>query len=298
MVRLALGQRRRGDRELCEVHRREGQDQRWALARLDGSRLPAGKHLGVPPARASRCRTAGDPIDAFLGARLDALGLKPAPRGRPPDADPPRHVRPDRPAADAGGDRGFLTDPTPSTAFERVVDRLLASPALRRADGAGTGSTSPATPISGFANDYERGNAWRYRDYVVRSFNADKPYDRFVLEQIAGDEIDPDDPEMLVAAGFLRMGPWELTGMEVAKVARQRFLDDVTDAVGQVFLGHPLQCARCHDHKFDPIPTRDYYRIQAAFATTQLAERPAAFLTAENTAGFDEKKYLERRGPR
>jgi hypothetical protein len=78
-------------------------------------------------------------------------------------------------------------------------------------------------------------------------------------EQIAGDEIDPDDPELLVATGFLRMGPWELTGMEVAKVARQRFLDDVTNSVGETFLAHSLQCARCHDHKFDPVPTRDYY---------------------------------------
>jgi hypothetical protein len=116
-----------------------------------------------------------------------------------------------------------------------------------------------------------------------------------VREQLAGDEIDPNDPEMLVAVGFLRMGAWELTGMEVAKVARQRFLDDVTDAVGQVFLAHMLQCARCHDHKFDPVPTRDYYRFQATFATTQIAERPAAFLKAENTSGFEEKKYLDAR---
>ncbi|MHC4880081.1 MAG: DUF1553 domain-containing protein, partial [Planctomycetota bacterium] len=107
---------------------------------------------------------------------------------------------------------------------------------------------------------------------------------------------DESDPEMLVAVGFLRMGPWELTGMEVAKVARQRFLDDVTDSVGQVFLGHLLQCARCHDHKFDPVPTRDYYSIQAAFATTQIAERSAAFLPKENTEGFEEeKKYLQQR---
>ena len=92
------------------------------------------------------------------------------------------------------------------------------------------------------------------------------------------------------------MGPWELTGMEVPKIARQRFLDDVTDAVGQVFLGHMLQCARCHDHKFDPVPTRDYYSVQAAFATTQLAERPAPFLDDENRNGFEvEDKYLEQR---
>lgn len=114
-------------------------------------------------------------------------------------------------------------------------------------------------------------------------------------EQLAGDEIDPADPEMLVATGFLRMGPRELTGMEVAKVARQRFLDDVTHNVGETFLAHSLQCARCPDHKFDPIPTRDDYSLEAVFATTQLAERPTAVLSAENASGFEEKKYLELR---
>ena len=133
---------------------------------------------------------------------------------------------------------------------------------------------------------------------MIRSFNNDKPYDQFVREQLAGDEIDPHDPEMLVAAGFLRMGPWELTGMEVAKVARQRFLDDVTDAVGQIFLATPMQCARCHDHKFDPIPTKDYYRMQAAFATTQPVERKADFLPEENPTNFEEKKYLLKRNKR
>jgi hypothetical protein len=155
---------------------------------------------------------------------------------------------------------------------------------------------------SGFANDYERGNAWRYRDYVVRSFNTDKPFDQFILEQIAGDELlesnqEPGtkNQELLIAPGFLRMGPWELTGMEVAKVARQRFLDDVTNSVGETFLAHSLQCARCHDHKFDPVPTHDYYAMQACFSTTQLTEREAPFLKEENTAGFDEKKHLETR---
>ena len=148
---------------------------------------------------------------------------------------------------------------------------------------------------SGFANDYERGNAWRYRDYVVRSFNADKPYDQFVREQIAGDEIDPDDPEMLVAAGFLRMGPWELTGMEVAKVARQQFLDDVTDTVG-AGLPRPSAAVRPLPRpQVRPDPDARLLPIQAVFATTQLAERPAAFLPAENIAGFEEKKYLESR---
>jgi len=104
----------------------------------------------------------------------------------------------------------------------------------------------------------------------------------------------PDNPEGLVAVGFLRQGPWELTSMEVPKVARQRFLDDVTNSVGETFLAHSLQCAKCHDHKFDPVPTRDYYSIQAIFNTTQLAERQADFLPLENQDGFEEERFLEK----
>jgi mono/diheme cytochrome c family protein len=237
-----------------------------------------------------------NPIDVLIDAQLSELGLEAAPAadrrtllrratfdliGLPPT--------PEEVAA-------FVNDPTDDdVAFGKVIDRLLASPHYGEQWGRQWLDVARYADSSGFANDYERGNAWRYRDYVVRSFNADKPYDEFIREQIAGDEIDPSSPELLIAVGFLRMGPSELTGMEVAKIARQRFLDDVTDAVGQVFLGHLLQCARCHDHKFDPIPTRDYYSMQAAFATTQLAEREAAFLPAENTDGFDEKKYLQQR---
>lgn len=175
-----------------------------------------------------------------------------------------------------------------------LIDRLLDSPHYGERMAQHWLDVTRYADSSGFANDYERGNAWRYRDYVVRAFNSDKPYDQFIREQIAGDELDPNDSEKIVATGFLRMGPWELTGMEVAKVARQRFLDDVTNAVGETFLAHSLQCARCHDHKFDPVPTRDYYAIQAVFSTTQLAERDAPFLPAENTRGFEERAYLEK----
>jgi mono/diheme cytochrome c family protein len=183
----------------------------------------------------------------------------------------------------------------PNSAIRNLLDRLLDSPHYGERMAQHWLDVVRYADSSGFANDYERGNAWRYRDYVVRSFNEDKSYDRFIKEQIAGDEIDPMDPELLVATGFLRMGPWELTGMEVAKIARQRFLDDVTNSVGVTFLAHSLECARCHDHKFDPVPTLDYYSIQAVFATTQLAEREAAFLPDENTKGFDERAYLEKR---
>jgi hypothetical protein len=147
---------------------------------------------------------------------------------------------------------------------------------------------------AGFSNDYERPHAWRYRDYVVRSFNADKPFDRFLIEQLAGDELaeGESDPELLIAAGYLRMGPWEHTGMTVAAITRQQFLDDVTHHVGVSLLGQGLRCAACHDHKFDPLPTRDYYRMQAVFSPVQFAERPAAFLSTENTSGFAAARAL------
>jgi mono/diheme cytochrome c family protein len=234
-----------------------------------------------------------NPIDALIGKKMPA-GLAPA-----PVADRVTLIRratfdllglPPRPEEV----EAFVKDARPDAeAFAAVVERLLDSPHYGERMAQHWLDVTRYADSSGFANDFERGNAWRYRDYVVRSFNADKPYDRFVREQIAGDEIEPGSPEMLVATGFLRMGPWELTAMEVAKVARQRFLDDVSNSVGETFLAHSLQCARCHDHKFDPIPTHDYYSLQAVFATTQIAERPAPFLKEENTQGFEEKKLLE-----
>ncbi|MBI2946204.1 MAG: PSD1 domain-containing protein [Verrucomicrobia bacterium] len=236
-----------------------------------------------------------NPIDAFILAKLPA-GLQPGLA-----ADRRTLIR--RATFDLTGlppkpedVDTFVKDPLPDAqAFVKVVERLLGSPHYGERMAQHWLDVVRYADSSGFANDYERGNAWRYRDYVVRSFNQDKPYDRFVREQIAGDELDPNNPEMLVATGFLRMGPWELTGMEVPKIARQRFLDDAVTTVGETFLAHSLQCARCHDHKFDPVPTRDYYSIQAVFATTQLAERAAPFLSEENLSGFQEKRFLEQR---
>ena len=135
---------------------------------------------------------------------------------------------------------------------------------------------------AGFSNDWENGNAWRYRDYVIRSFNQDKPWNRFIMEQIAGDEMEDTSPELQIATGFLRMGPWELTGMTVPKEQRQAYLDDLTNITGQAFMSTTMRCAKCHDHKFDPIPTKDYYRLYAAFATTQPAEIEVPFLKEEN----------------
>ncbi len=274
----------------------------WAYQPLKKPAVPS------PQGPASNARL--NPVDAFINARLAADKIPAAPA-----ADRRTLIR--RATYDLTGLPptpeeviAFISDPAADEdAFAKVVDRLLASPHYGEQWARHWLDIARYADTSGFANDFARGNAWRYRDYVVRAFNDDKPYDQFVREQIAGDEIGERrkaggainssttsaESELLVATGFLRMGPWELTGMEVAKVARQRFLDDVTDSVGQVFLAHPLQCARCHDHKFDPIPTRDYYGFQAAFATTQLAERSAEFLPVENTQGFEEKKYLKQR---
>ena len=237
------------------------------------------------------------PVDAFLDEKLAALDLPAAPA-----AEARVLIRrlsfgltglPPSPEEVAAFERAHAMEPRAAVAA--AADRLLASPHHGERMAQHWLDVVRYADTAGFANDYDRGNAWRYRDYVVRAFNVDKPFDRFIREQIAGDEIEPENPEAIVATGFLRMGPWELTGMEVAKVARQRFLDDVTNSVGETFLAQPLQCARCHDHKFDPVPTRDYYAIQAVFATTQLAERPAAFAPQENTSGFGERKYLEQR---
>ncbi len=181
----------------------------------------------------------------------------------------------------------FLDDTSP-TAYKQLVERLLASPRYGERWGRHWLDVTRYADTNGFSNDFERPNAWRYRDYVIRAFNEDKPYDQFVREQVAGDELYPDNPEALIATGFLRAGPWEHTGMSVAAVDRQFFLDDVTHHTGSAFLALTLGCARCHDHKFDPLPTEDYYKFQAAFATTQFARRPVGWLASEDTDGFED----------
>lgn len=230
-----------------------------------------------------------NPIDAFVNKKLREYHIEAASR-----ADKLILIR--RATFDLTGlppsseeITDFLDDNSPD-AFSEVIDRLLDSPHYGEQWARHWLDVVRYADSDGFSNDYIRPNAWRYRDYVIRSFNQDKGYDQFVKEQIAGDELDPENPENLIATGFLRMGPWEHTSMSVEAETRQYFLDDVTNAVGETFLSQPLRCARCHDHKFDPIPTRDYYQIQAVFATTQFAERPAPYLEQENIQMLQEEK--------
>ena len=233
------------------------------------------------------------PVDTFIQTKLDELGLKPAPRagrrtllrrltynltGLPPTPEEMAE---------------FVDDPS-QDAYARAVERLLGSPQYGERWGRHWLDVARYADTAGYSNDFERPSAWRYRDYVIRSFNNDKPYDKFILEQVAGDEIFPENPDALLATGFLRTGPWEHTGMSVAAVTRQQYLDDVTHHIGQTFLGMTLGCARCHDHKFDPISTEEYYSMQAVFATTAFARQPLEFQANESRAGFEEgRQYFQ-----
>lgn len=260
------------------TYRRYQKSDLWSFQPVKRPELPAGS---------------ANPVDAFVLNRLAKVGLKPAAQadartlirratydltGLPPS---PQEVVNFQQAWEKDSQKGW----------SQLVDRLLDSNHYGERQAQHWLDVVRYADTSGFSNDYERSNAWRYRDYVIRSFNKDKPFNQFVLEQIAGDELRPDDPEALIATGLLRMGPWG-TQMIPQKESRQIFLDDLVHNVGQSFLSMPMRCCKCHDHKFDPLPTRDYYSMYAAFATTQPAERQAKFLPEENRNGFAEKREL------
>jgi mono/diheme cytochrome c family protein len=207
---------------------------------------------------------ARNPIDRFIFARLKAEGLRPA-----PEADRATLVRrvyfdllglPPTPAQV----KAFLADQSPG-AYARLIDRLLASPRYGERWARHWLDLVRYADSDGYRIDDYRPHAWRYRDYVIASFNHDKPYDRFVQEQLAGDELFPDSPEALVATGYLRHWIYEYNNRDV-RGQWTTILDDLTDTTGDVFFGLGIQCARCHDHKFDPILQKDYYRLQAFFA--------------------------------
>ena len=219
----------------------------------------------VPASTDAWART---PVDAFLFEALTSRGLTPSPEL--PREQLLRRVTLDLTGLPPSTDdvEAFLADRSPD-AYAKVVDRLLASPrygerwAMRWLDVVRYADTN------GFEIDAERANAWRYRDYVIGSFNQDKPYDRFVSEQIAGDEIWPGNSEALIATGFLRAGPEHLVaGNQDEEMNRQEVLTEMSTIVASSMMGLTVQCARCHNHKFDPIPQSDHYRLQAVFAAT------------------------------
>jgi hypothetical protein len=214
------------------------------------------------------------PIDAFILAGLKKAGLRPA-----PEADRVTLIRrvtfdlhglPPTPAEiDA-----FVNDRSPD-AWEKVIERLLASPRYGEQWGRHWLDVVRFAETDGFEYDTHRNDAWRYRDYVIQSFNADKPYDQFVKEQLAGDELAPGDHVLRIASGYNRLGPLRKNaGNQEVASSRNEVLTEMTNIVGASILGVTLGCARCHDHKFDPIRQSDYYRIQAYFAATHEEDVP------------------------
>ncbi|MFN9912622.1 MAG: DUF1549 domain-containing protein, partial [Pirellulaceae bacterium] len=167
--------------------------------------------------------------------------------------------------------QAFVADPA-ADAIEKVVDDLLGSPRYGERWARHWLDLVRYADSDGYRADHYRPDAWRYRDYVIDSFNHDKPYDRFVQEQLAGDELFPGDPQALIATGFLRHWIYEYNNRD-ARGHWDTILNDITDTTSDVFLGLGLQCAKCHDHKFDPLLQQDYFRLKAFFA-------PLSFTTA------------------
>jgi hypothetical protein len=237
-----------------------------------------GSRLFKPPTRPAvpQVKNAGwvrNPIDAFVLARMEKAGLTPS-----APADKLRLLR--RVTVDLTGlpptvaeQEAFLADDSPD-AYEKAVDRLLASPAHGERWAQHWLDLVRYAETDGFKADDLRPDAHKYRDYVIRAFNDDKPYDRFVRQQLAGDELEPGNVEALVATGYIRLYPDEYNAANLEQ-RRQEILDDITSVTGLAFLAMTFGCARCHDHKFDPIDQVDYYGLQAFFAAMQPSNPPA-----------------------
>jgi hypothetical protein len=210
---------------------------------------------------------AANPIDRFIRARLREHGLQPA-----GPADRRTLIR--RVTFDLTGlpptpeeVAAFVGDPSPDT-YDKLVECLLASPAYGERWGRYWLDVARYADTGGFEADERYPNAWKYRDYVIRSLNDDKPFDRFVQEQVAGDELWPNDPDSAVATGLYCVGPALDESAMVPDQLEYEWLTDAADTTGSAFLGLTLGCARCHDHKYDPLTQADYYGMQAVFAAS------------------------------
>ena len=275
----------------------------WTYRRYDPSEVWAFEPVTQPAVPAGEA----NPIDAFVRARQQSVqqsvqqsdqqsdDVQPA-----PPADPQSLVRrlhfdltglPPTPEQVRSFLKAWRADA--ERAYRDRVDELLASPHYGERQAQHWLDVARYADTGGMANDYERSNAWRYRDWVVRAFNDDMPYDRFVTAQLAGDELVAAEAEadrsLVLGTGFLRMGPWD-TAMVPLPEAEQIYLDDVVHSVGQTFLSMPMRCCKCHDHKFDPVPTRDYYRLMAVFHGTAPAEVETGFFAAESQARFEQER--------
>jgi hypothetical protein len=247
----------------------------WAYEPVQPQSVPSVKQKGW-------VRT---PIDAFVLAKLEENGLAPS-----HEVDRAAFIR--RATLDAWGlvptpeeVSAFVKDRSPQ-AFEHLVDRLLASPRYGERQGRRWLDLARYADSVGFTNDEDRPTAWRYRDYVIDAFNQDKPYDRFIREQVAGDELWPDSQQALIATFFLRNYPDDSNSRDLVEKKYQN-TTDMTDTVGAVFLGSSVGCARCHDHKFDRVSEKEYFQLQSFFANTNARDD----IPAER--GEQENHYLD-----
>jgi hypothetical protein len=252
----------------------------WSLVPVKRQTVPAVKNQAW----------VNNPIDAFVLAKLEEKNLTPN-----PPADRLTLLR--RATIDMTGlpptqeeTQQFLNDKSP-TAYEKIVDRLLASPAYGERWARHWLDVVRYADSNGFKADETRPNIWRYRDYVIKALNDDKPYDRFIKEQIAGDEIYPGNTEALVAMGFNRH--WiDESNSSTLFLRRQETLDDMTTVTAEAFLGLTFGCARCHNHKFDPILQKDYYRLQAFFANTGSGDGPLPIEDADARKKYEEQEAV------
>jgi hypothetical protein len=230
-----------------------------------------------------------NPIDRFLEHARQEHGLKRAPRASRQTLVRRAYLDliglPPTPAQAAA----FVDDTAPD-AWPRLIDSLLASPHYGERWGRHWLDVARYADSSGFEHDYDRPNAWRYRDYVIRAFNQDKPYDVFLKEQIAGDELDGKSDETMIATGFLRAGPRVAFREKDNPERRYEYLDDLIDTTSRGVLGLTVRCARCHNHKFDPIPQKDYYSLIATFFGYVETDYP---LVPKAEAEAHEKKLKE-----
>jgi len=244
--------------------------------------------------RVAHAASVRNSVDAFVLKSLESRGLTPS-----PPADRRALIRrvtfdltglPPTPSEIAA----FLADSSPN-AYDRVVSRLLASPHFGERWAQHWLDVVRFGESNGYEHDGDRPQAWRYRDWVVAAFNSDMPYDRFVKLQVAGDLLAPNDFQARVATGFLRAGPYHITGGNLDPVdMRQEWLTEAVAGIGNGILGLTIGCARCHDHKYDPIPQADYYRMQAFFAAA--ADRDDVKATdAEKAAATAAEKAIKAR---
>ena len=249
--------------EDAEVHATDSEPSKFDQARDHWAFQPRAQPS--PPALTNDAvaRRVRNPIDAFVFGKLEARGRQPSPPARPHQLL--RRVYLDLVGLPPNLDeqQAFLRDPTPGS-LDRVIDDLLRRPTYGERWARHWLDLVRYADTNGYERDAIKPLVYRYRDYVIRSFNADKPFDRFAIEQLAGDELPGVSPETLIATGFHRLGPWD---DEPADPLTDRYdqLDDLVRTTSEVFLGLTLGCARCHNHKFEPLTARDYYSMAAIF---------------------------------